>query len=186
MLIATFGPTTAWNGKTIVHGDGRFVLSGYGPVSPGAILEYDRQGHLVWANEGSRAWVLDLAQRAEPVQPPRAARSRRVAVLVCLGVVLAVAILVAVTIPPYLHYREAERAAAVREGMRTLRTGLEDFFADHGNAYPLPSVVTEAGLKVYVRPWPVNPYTGRPMTQGREETARPGGRRHAVREAAVC
>ncbi len=57
MLIATFGPTTAWAGKTITRADDAFVLEGHGPISAGDVMEYDRQGHLLWVNEGARALV---------------------------------------------------------------------------------------------------------------------------------
>ncbi|HTX69999.1 MAG TPA: hypothetical protein VMH50_12780 [Thermoleophilia bacterium] len=32
--------------------------------------------------------------------------------------------------------------------------------------YPEASAVTQAGLASYVENWPVNPWTGQPMTQG--------------------
>lgn len=57
MLIAQFGSTTAWNGTSITFEEGRFVLQGHGPVRPEDVMEYDRQGYLVWVNEGTRAWV---------------------------------------------------------------------------------------------------------------------------------
>jgi hypothetical protein len=57
MLIATFGPTTAWVGKQITREGEVFMLEGHGPISAGDIMEYDRQGHLVWVNDGTRAWV---------------------------------------------------------------------------------------------------------------------------------
>jgi len=62
MLIATFGPTTAWVGKRITHEGKAFVLEGHGPISAGDIMEYDRQGHLVWADNGTRAWVGSKAK----------------------------------------------------------------------------------------------------------------------------
>jgi len=57
MLIATFGPTTAWVGKQITREGNGFVLEGHGPISASDIMEHDRQGHLVWVNAGTRAWV---------------------------------------------------------------------------------------------------------------------------------
>ena len=38
------------------------MLEGHGPVTPQEIMEYDRQRHLVWANDGSRAWAGGLAR----------------------------------------------------------------------------------------------------------------------------
>jgi len=57
MIIATFGPTTAWTGKTITGEGDVFTLEGHGPISAQDVMEYDRQGQLVWANDGTRAWV---------------------------------------------------------------------------------------------------------------------------------
>ena len=62
MLIATFGPTTEWMGRRITHEDGTFVLEGHGVITAAAIMEYDRQGHLLWVNAGTRAWVGSKAQ----------------------------------------------------------------------------------------------------------------------------
>ena len=65
-LIATFGSTSGWAGKTIIYDKGAFILGGHGPITAAAVMEYDRQGILVWANQspmavrGSRAWVSSL------------------------------------------------------------------------------------------------------------------------------
>jgi hypothetical protein len=76
MLIATFGPTTAWVGKQITHEGGAFVLEGHGAITAAGIMEYDRQGHLLWVNDGTRAWVGSKAMRAEaPAAPTSPARS---------------------------------------------------------------------------------------------------------------
>ena len=68
MLIATFGPTTAWVGKAITFEDGQFVLEGHGTITARAVLEYDRQGHLTWAYDDLRAWVDSMvaASRTSP------------------------------------------------------------------------------------------------------------------------
>jgi hypothetical protein len=60
MLVATFGPTTGWAGRTITFYDGRFTLEGHGPITAGDVLEYDRQGHLLWAYDGLREWATSL------------------------------------------------------------------------------------------------------------------------------
>jgi len=62
MLIATFGPTTAWVGMQITREGDAFVLEGHGPISAADIMEYDRLGHLVWVNDGTRAWVGSKAK----------------------------------------------------------------------------------------------------------------------------
>ena len=56
MLIATFGPSTGWLNKTIIFENDTFVLS-HGPITAVDVMHYDQQGHLIWANDGMRAWV---------------------------------------------------------------------------------------------------------------------------------
>lgn len=73
MLIATFGPSTGWYGKTITYQDDVFVLEDHGPISAGDIMHYDGQGHLEWPNEGMRAWVGSRAQGAFSAPPSVAA-----------------------------------------------------------------------------------------------------------------
>lgn len=74
MVIATFGPTTEWAGKTIAFENEHFVLEGHGPITAADVMEYDRQGHLVWTSDGARAWVGAKATSATvpilPTQPP--------------------------------------------------------------------------------------------------------------------
>jgi hypothetical protein len=62
MLVATFGPTTTWVGKTVTYADGAFVLEGHGPIRAQDVFEYERLGHLVWSMYGIRAWVGARAQ----------------------------------------------------------------------------------------------------------------------------
>src|SRR5665647_1576342 len=75
MIIATFGPTTAWAGKTITREGDVFTLEGQGPITTADVMEYDRLGHLVWADAGTRAWVGSQARSpvatAVPDTPPR-------------------------------------------------------------------------------------------------------------------
>ncbi len=63
MLIATFGPSTAsaWVGRTITYDDPSFVLQGHGPIAAEDVLAYDRAGRLLWAYEGLREWVGEMA-----------------------------------------------------------------------------------------------------------------------------
>ena len=72
MLIARFGPTTAWQGNSITWDGGRFVLEGHGPVTPQDVMDYDRQGHLIWVNDGARAWVGSKLKSSTP--GPRGSR----------------------------------------------------------------------------------------------------------------
>jgi hypothetical protein len=64
MLVARFNETTEWAGKTIAFENGGFVLDGHGPISAVHVMEYDRQGLLVWASDGTRAWVGSKAKAA--------------------------------------------------------------------------------------------------------------------------
>ena len=61
MLIATFGPTTGWVGKKITRDRDTFVLEGHGVITAQDVMEYDRQGHLVWANDATRVSVAAAA-----------------------------------------------------------------------------------------------------------------------------
>ena len=72
MIIATFGPTTAWVGKSITREGHVFVLEGHGPISAQDVMEYDRQGNLAWATDGTRAWVEAMAEasRVSQAAPP--------------------------------------------------------------------------------------------------------------------
>jgi hypothetical protein len=63
MDIATFGPACDLAGKKITREGAGFVLEGHGPISPAEIMEHDGLGRLVWANEGTRAWVGSLATK---------------------------------------------------------------------------------------------------------------------------
>jgi type II secretory pathway pseudopilin PulG len=61
MLVATFGPTTAWVGKTITCEGDQFILEEHGRITPAAIVQYDAQGHLTWTSDGLRQWVYERA-----------------------------------------------------------------------------------------------------------------------------
>lgn len=61
MLVATFGPTTAWVGKTITWDGDQFVLEGYGRIPGAALVDYDQQGHLLWASAELRSWAWAYA-----------------------------------------------------------------------------------------------------------------------------
>ena len=61
VLIATFGPSTAWQSKAITWQGGALILEGYGPISARDVINYDEAGHLVWASDASRAWLVSFA-----------------------------------------------------------------------------------------------------------------------------
>lgn len=60
--IATFGPTTGWQGKRIVYDAGGIVIEGVGPVSPSGVLSYEAQGQIEWASPAMRDWLVGLAR----------------------------------------------------------------------------------------------------------------------------
>ena len=64
LVVATFGSTTAWMGRTITFCGGRFVLEDHGAIAAADVLVYYAQGHLVWAYDGLHEWVYQLAQQA--------------------------------------------------------------------------------------------------------------------------
>ena len=61
-VIAAFGATTGWSGKVITFEGEVFTLQDYGPITASDVLAYDRQGHLIWADGGMRAWVESKAR----------------------------------------------------------------------------------------------------------------------------
>ncbi len=63
MIIATFGPNTGWAGKTITREGEVFTLEGHGPITAADVMAYDRKAQLLWADEGTRAWIGSAAQR---------------------------------------------------------------------------------------------------------------------------
>ncbi|HEY5387075.1 MAG TPA: hypothetical protein VIL79_04150, partial [Thermoleophilia bacterium] len=71
LVVATFGAGTAWCGKTIVFSDGVFLLDDHGPIQAADVLTYDEQGHLGWAYDGLRDWVVQCANdtAAVPAKP---------------------------------------------------------------------------------------------------------------------
>jgi hypothetical protein len=74
MVVATFGPSTAWAGRAITCENGQFMLQDHGPLTAHQVVEYDDAGQLEWAYDGLRAWVHAQAAQA-PLAP--AARTRR-------------------------------------------------------------------------------------------------------------
>jgi hypothetical protein len=66
MLVATFGPSTGWSGKTITYENNAFVLEDHGIVDAATVMEYGRQGQIAWATDGTRAWVGARAQASPP------------------------------------------------------------------------------------------------------------------------
>ncbi len=190
MLVATFGPTTGWQGREIIWDVDRFILVGHGAVPAAGVLDYDRLGQLVWASPELRAWVASVArweaggQAASPGRTASypgagsvggaAARSRRglpawAIVLIVLGAAFVVLSIVMAIVVPMVVVRATETLsndAAVRDGVRTIQLGIESYAAEHNGTYPAAGEVNAVGLGGYLSMWPTNPYTDLPMADG--------------------
>ena len=183
MLVATFGPSTAWQGREIIWDVDRFILVGHGAIPAAGVLDYDRLGQLVWVQPELRAWVADVDRwetggrpaagsavgaAAEPhpaaaVCPPGRSSSSSVAVaFVVISVVIG-----AIVVPSLIRAGETiAHDAAVRSGVRTIQVGIESYAAEHGGHYPPAGEVNIVGLNRYISAWPVNPYNDLPMADG--------------------
>lgn len=178
MLVATFGPTTGWAGRQITWDGTRFVLAGHGPITAAGLVEYDRLGQLQWTSVEVRDWAFSVARweawSAPPMARPAGAHARKgfpawaIILIIAAVLVLVLGILSAILIPAFL-IRTGETFAnesAVRSGVRSIQMAVESWALDNGGAYPDKSLVDSSGLRRYISPWPVNPYTDLPMTPG--------------------
>ena len=169
MLIATFGPTTRWVGKTITYENGLFTLDGHGPIPAQGVLDYDRQGHLACAYDDLRDWVQQVAAAGLGEQP--AAQRKRfpvwAIVLLVVGILVVIfGIIGAIAIPVFVAQRDEAKQSSVTSGIRSIDVGVQSWAVDNGDVYPEPSLVSPSGVGTYLTSWPTNPYTGQPMTQG--------------------
>jgi hypothetical protein len=116
--VATFAQTTAWAGKTILFVDECFVLEGQGVISAADVMQYDREGHLVWSSEGMRAWAgaKAKADAPPPAGPAPGEAPQRMACVslslrrVLVAVVVVVAVLLAVA--AYSNRQEGASSSA--------------------------------------------------------------------------
>jgi hypothetical protein len=191
MLVATFGPSTAWQGREIIWDVDHFILVGHGAIPAAGLLDYDRRGQLLWAQPEYRAWAAQVDYWETGGRQPAASRSaagfggasgaatsgattaRRfptwgIVVLVVAGVLLALSVVIAVAVPQFLmHAGETiTKDFVVESNVRSIRTGIETYATEHGGAYPAPGEVNSIGLSRYIPAWPVNPYTDLPMSDG--------------------
>jgi len=190
MLVATFGPTTGWQGREIIWDVDRFILVGHGAVPAAGVLDYDRLGQLVWAAPELRAWVASVARWEAGGQAASPGRSSAYAggvtaggaatagrrrlpawavVLIVLGAALVVLSIVMAIVVPMIVVRAAETLtndAAVRDGVKTIQLGVESYAAEHNGTYPPAGEVNSVGLGGYLSTWPTNPYTDLPMAHG--------------------
>jgi type II secretory pathway pseudopilin PulG len=182
MLVATFGPTTAWQGREIIWDVDRFILVGHGAIPAAGVLDYERLGQLDWAQPELRAWVLEVQRwetggqpAAATVAPAGAGASGRrglpawaiVLIVVGVGFVILSAVIGAVLLPYIMRTTEGiANDAVVRSGVRTIHAGIESYALDHGGQFPPAGEVNAVGMSAYISAWPVNPYTDLPMTDG--------------------
>jgi hypothetical protein len=73
MLVATFGPSTAWTGRKIVFENELITLEAHGVISAQAVVDYDRAGNLTWPSAEMREWVVARA-RGEAQAEAKAAK----------------------------------------------------------------------------------------------------------------
>jgi len=186
MLIATFGPSTGWAGKTISFENEQFVLEGHGPITAANVVEYDRQGHLVWASEGTRGWVgARAAPPSQPVADPPghippigaglpAAQSKKglpgwaIALVAVVAVmVVLVSVLFAVTQANQRHFDTLIKEDSVGLGVAQLNVAVQ-MYRSANNAYPPTGDLglALAGTPYLTSAWPTNPYSGQVMTEG--------------------
>jgi len=182
MLVATFGPTTAWQGREIIWDVDRFILVGHGAIPAAGVLDYDRLGQLVWAGPELRTWVAEVhrwetsgqtAAGAAPAGGAVASGRRGLPAWAVVLIVVAVAFvilsaIIAAVLPGYIM-RATERITddvAVRSGVQTIQAGIESYAATHGGEFPPAGEVNAVGLAAHISAWPVNPCTGMPMADG--------------------
>jgi hypothetical protein len=187
MLVATFGPSTAWQGREIIWDVDHFILVGHGAIPAAGLLDYDRRGQLLWARPDYRAWVAEVDRWESGRRQASAfgsaagsgggdgggAQSGRfptwaIVLLVVGGALLIGSIVVASLVPSFLM-RTTEnlaRDALVQAGVRRIQTGVEAYAAEHDGAYPPPGEVNSLDLSRYISAWPVNPYTDQTMSDG--------------------
>ncbi len=184
MLVATFGPTTAWQGREIIWDVDRFILVGHGAIPAAGVLDYDRLGQLVWAQPELRAWVAEVHRWETGGQPAAAgvapaggagASGRRglpawaiVLIVVAVAFVILSAIIGAV-LPGYImrtteRHRRRRRRSGPACGPSTRASSPTP--PTHDGQFPPAGEVNAVGLSAYISAWPVNPYTDLPMTDG--------------------
>ena len=191
MLVATFGPATAWHGREIIWDVDHFILVGHGAIPAAGILDYDRLGQLVWPRPELRAWVADVGRWETGGTPSPAyggAASAGAAggvvaggtrssgrlptwaiVLIVLGIAFVVGGgIIGALVPSFvLHTTETlANDAMVRSGAQDIQVGIESYAADHNGQFPAPGDVNSVGLSRYISVWPQNPYTDLPMSDG--------------------
>jgi len=183
MLVATFGPSTAWQGREIIWDVDHFILVGHGAIPAAGVLDYDRRGQLIWAQPDYRAWAAQVDSWETGGRPASAsgagfggasgAPARNfptwgIVVLAVAGVLLVFGVVIAVLVPQFVM-RTGEtltKDLIVESNVRSIQTGIETYAAEHNGAFPASGQVNSVDLTRYISIWPVNPYTDLPMSDG--------------------
>ena len=196
MLVATFGPTTAWQGREIIWDVDHFILVGHGAIPAAGVLDYDRRGQLVWADPAFRSWTYEIdlwenggrsslgpaagagtagasaagaAPGAGTAKPARRGIPAWVIVVIVVAVLALIAAIAAAVMLPSLISRTTETLAqdlTVSANIYNLQMGIEAYAAGHAGRFPDPTEMNAIGMSGYVTAWPVNPYTDQPMGDG--------------------
>ena len=85
LLVAVFNEKSDWSGKSITYEDARhqFILEDRGPIGAQALLGYDAQGQLDWAEESLREWTQRAAQAAAVTPQPPSPSAEAAAAALC-------------------------------------------------------------------------------------------------------
>ena len=195
MLVATFGPNTAWEGREIIWDVDHFILVGHGAIPAAGVLDYDRRGQLVWPDPALRSWAYEIdlwenggrsslgpaagasatpgagtaAAAAGGAKPARRGIPAWVIVVIVVAVLALIAAVAAAVILPSLISRTTETLAqdlTVSAGIYNLQMGIETYAADHAGRFPDPTEMNAVGMSGYVTAWPINPFSDQPMGDG--------------------
>ncbi|NLE22750.1 MAG: type II secretion system protein [Actinobacteria bacterium] len=189
MLVATFGPATAWEGREIIWDVDHFILVGHGAIPAEGVLDYDRLGQLVWARPELRSWVWAVSRwesgrraaagggspstagttgaAGSSASPGRLPTWAIVVIAAVIALVVLGGVAAALVIPGVVRTTESiADDVMVRAGAETIHAGIESYALAHGGRYPSEGAVDPVGLAGYVSWWPENPYSGGPMADG--------------------
>jgi hypothetical protein len=180
MLVAAFGPTTAWQGREIIWDADHFILVGHGAVPAAGVLDYDRRGQLIWAQPGLRSWVVEVDRWERRGafswnQGAQASGGGKFPIwgYIVIGLVLIGFILAAVTAGRVVdgfmdRFQEgfAPNDPEVRTGVLSIQVGIETYAVEHGGKFPQPGMLNPTDMGPYISTWPMNPYSYLPMADG--------------------
>jgi hypothetical protein len=181
MLVATFGPATAWQGREIIWDVDHFILVGHGAIPAAGVLDYDRLGQLQWARPELRAWAWEVGRwetggqsfggtPATAGPKPSSGGLPAWAIVIIVAVIALVvmgAVIGALVFPALIRTTEnLANDVVVRAGAQTIHAGIESYALSNNGRYPPAGEINAVGLGSYISVWPENPYTDGPMVDG--------------------